>query len=97
MNTKPQTNETAQCPDDSDGRGLGPDPALTPEMVADLGQVRDALREVLNRKSMTCLTNWDVMNAVSQTFMTANRAHVHRSITLRGHQQKAMRSGLSSS
>ena len=45
-------------------------------MVADLSEVCDALREVLNRKSMTCLTNWDVMNAVSQAFMTANRAHV---------------------
>ena len=97
MNTNTQANETALCRNDSDESGLGPDPALTPEMVADLSEVCDALREVLNRKSMTCLTNWDVMNAVSQAFMTANRAHVHRSITLRGHQQKAMRFGLSSS
>ena len=97
MNTKPQTNETAQCPDDSDGSGLGPDPALTPEMVADMEEIGDALSEVLNRRCLRYVTNRDVLNAVSQAFMTANRAHVHRSITLRGHQQKAMRSGLSSS
>ena len=66
------------------------DPALTPEMVADLEEVSDALREVLNRKSMRYVTNEGVMHAVSQAFVTAHRASVVRSITLRGLQRKAM-------